>query len=111
MTTAAAANDETEILEQQATRATAAAKDVAEVLDQKHAAMTAAITNEQTEILKQSTALIVARKEEAIGGKDQELLTLIERRKDMDRKKQGPSERHQQEDQTGYQRQHKIQET
>ena len=55
MTTAAAANDETEILEQRhATRATAAAKDVAAILEQKLAARTAPITNEETEILQQS---------------------------------------------------------
>ena len=50
MKTAAAANDESEIIEQQqVTRETAAAKDVAEVLKQKHAATTVAITNEETE--------------------------------------------------------------
>ena len=52
-----------------------------EILEQKHAATTAAITNEETEILEQLTAVTEACKEETIDSKDQELLALIERRK------------------------------
>ena len=106
MKTAVAANDESEIhQQQQVTREKPAAKDVAEILEQKHAATTVAITNEETETLEQRAAATAARKEETIDGKDQELLTLIGRRRNMDRKRQGPSERHQQEDQSAYQRQ------
>ena len=47
----------------------------------KHAATTAAITNEETEILEQLTAVTETCKEEAIDRKDQELSDLIERRK------------------------------
>ena len=64
-------------------RVTAAAKDVAAILEQKHAATTAAITNEVTEILEQPTTLTATRKEGTIDGKGQELLALIERRKKM----------------------------
>ena len=71
-----------------------------EILEQKHAATTVAITNEETEILEQLTAATEACKEEAIDSKDQELLALIERRKNDGQKRQGPSERHQQEDQS-----------
>ena len=80
-TTSAAANDEAEILGQQhATRATAAAKHVAVRLGQKHAATAGAIANEGAEMLEQHTAVTVARKEETIDSKDQELSALIERR-------------------------------
>ena len=83
-----------------------------EILEQKLAATTAAITNEETEILEQLTAVTVACKEETIDSKDQELLALIERRKKKHgQKRQGPGERHQQINQTGYQRQQKIQKT
>ena len=71
-----------------------------EILEQKHAATTAAITNEETEILEQFKAVTVECKEETIDSKDQELLALIERRKKHGQKRQGPSERHQQEDQS-----------
>ena len=57
-----------------------------EILEQKHAATTAAITNEETEILEQLTAVTVACKEETIDSTAKELLALIERRKKMDRK-------------------------
>ena len=96
-TTVAGTDDEAEILEQHTMTTTAAAKDVT----------TAAITNEETEILEQPTAVTAARKEETSDSKDQELSALIERPKNMDRKRQGSGERHQQEDQTGNQRQHK----
>ena len=65
---------------------TAAAKNVAEILERKHAATTAAVANEEAEILEQHTAVTTARKEEMIDSKDQELLALIERPKNMDRK-------------------------
>ena len=71
----------------------AAAKDVADLLEQKHAATTKAITNEETETLEQRAATDAMRKEETIDGRDQELLTLIERRRNMDRNGRGPDER------------------
>ena len=58
-------------------------------LSRKHAATTAAIRNEETEILEQRAAVTAARQEATIDGKDQQLLTLIERRKSMDRKDKG----------------------
>ena len=83
-----------------------------EILEQKHAATTAAITNEETEILLQLTAVTAACKEEAIDSKDQELLALIERRKNMDRKdKAQVRDISKKINQTGYQRQQKIQKT
>ena len=83
-----------------------------EILEQKHAATTAAITNEETEILEQLTAVTVACKEETIDSKDQELLALIERRKNMDRKdKAQVRDISKKINQTGYQRQQKIQKT
>ena len=104
MKIAAAANDETEIIEQQqVTIETPAAKAVTEVLEQKHAATTMAITNAETETLGQHAAATAT-----IDGKYQELLTFIGRRRNVDRKRQGPSERHQQEDQTVHQRQQKV---
>ena len=82
------------------------------ILEQKHAATTAAITNEETEILEQLTAVTVACKEETIDSKDQELLDLIERRKNMDRKdKAQVRDISKKINQTGYQRQQKIQKT
>ena len=110
MTTTAATHEEAEILEQHTMTTAAAANDETEILEQKHAATAAGITNEETEILEQSTAVTAARNEETIDGKDQEFLALIERRKNG-QKRQGPSERHQQEDQTGNQRQQKIRKT
>ena len=56
-----------------------------EVLERKHAATTAAITDEETETVERRAAATATRMEETIDGKDQELLTLIERQK-MDRK-------------------------
>ena len=54
METAAATNDESEILEQQqVTTERAAAKYVADILEQKHAATMVAITNGETETLEQ----------------------------------------------------------
>ena len=84
-----------------------------EILEQKkHAATTAAITNEETEILTQLTAVTEACKEETIDSKDQELLALIERRKNMDRKdKAQVRDISKKINQTGYQRQQKIQKT
>ena len=80
-----------------------------EILEQKHAATTAAITNEETEILEQLTAVTVACKEETIDSKDQELLALIQRRKNMDRKDKAQMRAISKKiNQTGYQRQRKI---
>ena len=59
---------------------------MAELLEQKHAATTKAITSEETEILEQRAAATATRKEETIDGEDQEFLTLIEIRRNMDRK-------------------------
>ena len=82
------------------------------ILEQKHAATTAAITNEETEILEQLTAVTVACKEETIDSEDQELLALIERRKNMDRKdKAHVRDITKKINQTRYQRQQKIQKT
>ena len=86
ITTAAAAHDESETLEEpHGPTATAVATYVAEIVEQRHAATTAAIANEETEIFQQHPAVKVARKEETIDSKDQELLAVIERRKKMDR--------------------------
>ena len=75
-------------------------------------ATTAAITNEEKERLEQLTAVTAACKEEAIDSKDQELLALIERRKNMDRKdKAQVRDISKKINQTGYQRQQKIQKT
>ena len=57
---------------------------MAELLEQKHAATTKAITNEENETLEQRAATNATRKEETIDGEEQELLTPIERRRDMD---------------------------
>ena len=77
MTTAATANDETEILGQQhAVSATAAAANVAEIFEQKHAATTAPITNEESEMLQHLTAVTATRKEGTIDSKDQKLFSL-----------------------------------
>ena len=57
-----------------------------QILEQKHAATTVAITNEETETLEQRAAATATRKEETIDGKDQEVLTLIGRRRNTDRK-------------------------
>ena len=78
-----------------------------EILEQKHAATTAAITNEETEIFELLTAVTVACKEETIDSEDQELLALIERRKNMDRKDKA----HVRDISKKYQRQQKIQKT
>ena len=59
---------------------------MAELLDQKHAATTEAITSEETEILEQRAAATATRKEETMEGEDQEFLTRIEIRRNMDRK-------------------------
>ena len=56
------------------------------ILEQKHAAKTVAITSEETETLEQRAAATATRKEETIDGKDQEVLTLIGRRRNTDRK-------------------------
>ena len=83
-----------------------------EILEQKHAATAGAITNEETEILGQLAAVTVACKEETIDSKDQELLALIERRKNMDRKdKAQVRDISKKINHTGYQRQQKIQKT
>ena len=83
-----------------------------EIREQKHAATSAAIINEETEILEQLTAVTEACKEEAIDSKDQELLALIERRKKIDRKEKAQvRDISKKINQTGYQRQQKIQKT
>ena len=82
-----------------------------EILEQKHAATTAAITNEETEILEQLTAVTVACKEETIDSTAKELLALIERRKKMDRKDKAQVRDISKKIKQGYQRQQKIQKT
>ena len=82
------------------------------ILEQKHAATTAAITNEETEMLEQLTAVTVACKEETIDSTDKELLALIRKKEKMDRKdKAQVRDISKKINQTVYQRQQKIQKT
>ena len=58
----------------------AAAHEESEILERQHTTTTAAAANDEAEILEQHTVVTAARKEETIDSKDQELLSLIERR-------------------------------